>query len=50
MFPFFDRNPQSWVENIHRAEDEDFVKATHRVYFGPETPTALHVGVLERAP
>ena len=50
MFPFFDRNPQSWVENIHRAEDEDFVKATHRVHFGPETPTALHVGVLERAP
>ncbi len=50
MFPFFDRNPQSWVENIHRAEDEDFVKATHRVYFGAETPTALRVGVLERAP
>ncbi len=50
MFPFFDRNPQSWVENIHLAEDEDFVEARHRVYFGPETPTALHVGVLERAP
>ncbi|MBS2036120.1 CocE/NonD family hydrolase [bacterium] len=33
-FPYIDRNPQNWVENIFKASDGDFVKATHRVYFG----------------
>jgi predicted acyl esterase len=47
LFPFFDRNPQSWVENIYEANDTDFVAATHRVHHGPDHPTALRVGVLE---
>ena len=47
LFPFFDRNPQSWVENIHLATEDDFVRAVHRVYFGPGQATALRVGVLE---
>ena len=46
-FPFFDRNPQSWVENVFEAEAEDFVAATHRVYFGGPEGTSLRVGVLE---
>ena len=46
-FPFVDRNPQSWVENIFEAEEDDFIPATHRVYRSPEHPSRVVVGVLE---
>ncbi|MDP1978399.1 CocE/NonD family hydrolase [Undibacterium sp.] len=45
-FPFIDRNPQSFVPNIYEARDSDFIKATHKVYFGSQQPSALHVKVL----
>lgn len=45
-FPFFDRNPQSWVDNIFEADEEAFVPATHRVHHGPGQSTSLRVGVL----
>ena len=47
LFPFFDRNPQSWVDNIHLAREGDYVRATHWVHFGPGATTVLRVGVLE---
>lgn len=31
-FPLIDRNPQKYVDNIYKANAEDFQKATHRVY------------------
>jgi uncharacterized protein len=31
-FPLYDRNPQVYVENIFRARQEDFRKATLRIY------------------
>ena len=31
-FPLIDRNPQTYVDNIFRADAKDFQKATHRVY------------------
>jgi putative CocE/NonD family hydrolase len=31
-FPYIDRNPQKYVDNIYKANDEDFVKSTIRVY------------------
>lgn len=46
-FPFVDRNPQKWVDNIFEANAEDFVPATHRVYRSTEHPSRLEVGVLE---
>ena len=46
-FPLIDRNPQKWVENIFKAEDTDFIKATHKVYHDAEQPTAIHVQVLK---
>jgi predicted acyl esterase len=46
-FPFVDRNPQSWVENIFEAEEEDFIRATHRVHRSPEHPSRVRVGVLD---
>jgi len=33
-FPLFDRNPQTWVENLFQAKEEDFRKATHTVLIG----------------
>lgn len=48
LFPFFDRNPQSWVPNIFEAKEEDFIRADHRVYFSADHPSALRVKVLPR--
>ncbi len=31
-FPYIDRNPQKYVENIYKANEEDFVKSAIRVY------------------
>jgi uncharacterized protein len=31
-FPYIDRNPQKYVENIYKANAEDFVKSTIRIY------------------
>ena len=31
-FPYIDRNPQNYVENIYEAEESDFVKSTITVY------------------
>jgi len=44
-FPLVDRNPQTFV-NIPTAKPEDFKKATHRVYRGGTTASALTVQVL----
>jgi hypothetical protein len=45
-FPFVDRNPQTFVENLFEARPEDFVKATHRVYHSAEQPSSIEIGVL----
>ena len=47
-FPLVDRNPQSYVENIFKAEEQDFVAATHRVYHSTEQATFLEVKILNR--
>ena len=44
-FPLVDRNPQTFV-NIYEAGEEDFQKATHRIYHDAERPSAVRVGVL----
>jgi len=31
-FPLIDRNPQTFVDNIFKADEKDFKKQTHRVY------------------
>ncbi len=47
LFPLQDRNPQSWVDNIFEADEDDFVRATHRVHRSAEHPSAIVVGVLD---
>lgn len=46
LFPFFDRNPQTFVPNIFEAEEKDFVKATHRIFVSAEHPSVIRVGLL----
>ena len=31
-FPYIDRNPQQYVENIYKATEKDFIKSTIKVY------------------
>lgn len=42
-FPLIDRNPQTFVDNIFKANPGDFQKATHRVYAN----SAIEVQVLK---
>lgn len=49
-FPFVDRNPQTFVPNIHFAKPEDFRKATHRIYRAAEHPTSITLGALKVGP
>jgi putative CocE/NonD family hydrolase len=45
-FPLIDRNPQVF-EDIMKAKDTDFKKATHRVYTSSADPSFLKVRVME---
>jgi putative CocE/NonD family hydrolase len=45
-FPYIDRNPQKYVENIYKAEAEDFQSATMRVHGG----SVIEVGNLDTQP
>jgi len=42
-FPLYDRNPQTYVENIAWARDEDYVQATHRIHHGKQQPSYLEL-------
>jgi uncharacterized protein len=46
-FPLFDRNPQTFVENIFEAEESDFIVTHHRVYHTPDMPGCIKVNVLK---
>ena len=35
-FPYIDRNPQKYVENIYKADEKDFIKSTIKVYGNSE--------------
>jgi putative CocE/NonD family hydrolase len=45
-FPFFDRNPQTFINNIYEAEPKDFQKAFNRLYHSADYPSSLHLKVL----
>lgn len=48
-FPVIDRNPQTWVPNIFEARDEDFRKATQRVYRSRSYPSRISLPVVREA-
>ncbi len=45
-FPLYDRNPQTFVENIFWAKPGDFKKATQRVYHSPENASVIELPVV----
>ena len=47
-FPLVDRNPQTYVDNIFLAQDDDFIKASQRVYRSAQRPSQVHVSILPR--
>jgi hypothetical protein len=47
-FPVIDRNPQKFVPNIFKATEQDFQKATQRVYRSAKFPSHLDLPVNAR--
>jgi hypothetical protein len=45
-FPMVDRNPQTYVPNIFKADEKDFVTVTNTVLRSKDAPSHLEVGVL----
>jgi hypothetical protein len=49
-FPFYDRNPQTYVENIFLARAEDFRAAEHTIHRTAHHATRVELPVLVQAP
>ncbi|HEY3706110.1 MAG TPA: CocE/NonD family hydrolase [Terracidiphilus sp.] len=47
-FPLYDRNPQTYVENIFWAKPDDYKKATQRVYHEPSNASAVELPVVDQ--
>ena len=45
-FPLYDRNPQTYVQNIFWAKPEDYKKATQRVYHSPDHPSTIELPIV----
>ena len=45
-FPLYDRNPQTFVENIFRAKPGDYKKATQRIYRAPGQASSIELPVV----
>lgn len=41
-FPYIDRNPQKYVDNIYLAEEDDFIKSTITIYGSSTVTTGGH--------
>jgi uncharacterized protein len=46
LFPLYDRNPQTYVENIMYAKKGDYRRATQSVWFGGTTSSAVELPVV----
>jgi putative CocE/NonD family hydrolase len=46
-FPLYDRNPQTFVENIGKAQPGDYRAATHRIWFTPEQASFVELPVVK---
>ena len=45
-FPLYDRNPQTFVENIGKASPDAYRAATQRIWFTPENPSHVELSVV----
>ncbi|HEV7763372.1 MAG TPA: CocE/NonD family hydrolase [Thermoanaerobaculia bacterium] len=46
-FPLYDRNPQTFVENIGKAQAGDYKAATQRIWFAPEQASFVELRVVQ---
>jgi predicted acyl esterase len=46
LFPLYDRNPQTFVDNIFDAKPADYVKATQRVWHAPDHASFISLPVV----
>ena len=46
-FPYIDRNPQKYVDNIYKADESDFIKSTIRVHGASTVKAGGDLPVLE---
>jgi putative CocE/NonD family hydrolase len=46
-FPLYDRNPQTYVQNIFSAKPADYVKATQSVFRSSDQPSAVWLPVVQ---
>jgi len=44
-FPLYDRNPQTFVDNIFLANESDYKSATQQIYRSPKYPSHVSVSV-----
>jgi uncharacterized protein len=47
LFPLYDRNPQTFVENIFYAKPGDYKTATQSVYYGAKTASSVLLPVVQ---
>ena len=47
LFPLYDRNPQTFVDNIMYAKPEDYQKATQSIWHGGKSASAVVLPVVE---
>jgi putative CocE/NonD family hydrolase len=45
-FPLYDRNPQTYVQNIFWAKPDDYKKATQRIYHSPDHTSAIELPIV----
>jgi predicted acyl esterase len=45
-FPLYDRNPQTFVENIAKAGPDDYRSATHRIWLAPGQASYVELPVV----
>lgn len=46
LFPLYDRNPQTWVDNIFNAQRDDYQPATQSIYRGPGQSSSVVLPVV----
>jgi uncharacterized protein len=47
LFPLYDRNPQTYVENIFYAKPADYKTATESVYHGPNNASSVLLPIVQ---
>ncbi len=49
LFPLYDRNPQTYVDNIFNAPAQSYKAATQSVYFGGHSSSSVLLPIVDGA-